>query len=140
MVCDKKNELCVDRIRYLLDVFKSVSFFLRCWQFTMLNCTTLLFGIVCTQQSCIAIEYCTRLTYSKVFHFFEMWYLWCFALLSCSFPQFTMLNCTELLLEIVHSQQSCTLLEYVICLMYLKVSYLFLIYFWCIFIKCYLFV
>lgn len=90
----------------------------------------LLFGIVCNQQSCTLLEYCIRLTYSKVFHFFEMWYMWHFALLSCSFPQFTMLNCTELLLEIVHSQQSCTLLEYCICLMYLKVSCLFLMYFY----------
>ena len=126
----QKNELCVDRIRYLLDVFKSVSFFCSFPQFTMLNCTPLLFGIVCTQQSCVLLEYCTRLTYSKVFHFFEMWYLWYFVMLPCSFPQFTMLNCTKLLIEIVHSQQSYTLLEYCICLMYLKVSYLFLMCFY----------
>ena len=55
-----------------------------------------------------------------------MCYTWCFALVLCSFPQFTMLNCTELLLEIFHSQQSWTLLEYVIWLMYSKVSHLFL--------------
>lgn len=126
----QKNELCVDRIRYLLDVFKSVSFFLRCPQFTMLNCPTLLFGIVCTQQSCTLLEYCTRLTYSKVFHFFEMCYAWYFALLSCSFPQFTMINCSTPVLEIVHSQQSCTLLEYCSRLTYSKVTHLFLMCFY----------
>ena len=91
----------------------------------MLNCPALLFGIVRTQQSCTLLEYCTRLTYSKVFHFFEMCYAWHFALLSCSFPQFTMITCYTLLLDIVHSQQSCTLLEYVICLMYSKVFHFF---------------
>ena len=91
----------------------------------MLNCPALLFGIVCTQQNCILLEYCTRLTYSKVFHFLEMWYAWCFPLLSWSFPQFTMLNCTGLLFWIVHSQQSYVSLEYVICLMYSKVFHFF---------------
>ena len=96
----------------------------------MLNCPALLFGIVRTQQSCTLLEYCTRLTYSKVFHFFEMCYAWHFALLSCSFPQFTMITCYTLLLDIVHSQQSCTLIEYCICLIYLKVSHLFLMFFY----------
>ena len=82
------------------------------------------------KMKCVPLEYVICLMYSKVFHFFEMCYAWHFALLSCSFPQFTMLNCPTLLLEIVHSQQSCTLIEYCICLIYLKVSHLFLMFFY----------
>ena len=91
----------------------------------MLNCTSLLFGIVCTQQSCTLLEYCTRLTYSKVFHFFEMFYMWCVALLLWYFTQVTMVNCTALLLEIDYSQQSYVLLEYVFCLIYSKAFHFF---------------